>query len=675
MKSHLAGALGVDRLWQLQRVGSVALAPGGRQAVCSLTSPDMATNTSSTALWLLDTTRAAPRVLTRCGDKDGQPAWSPRGDAIAFVGRREQQGRKDTTPQLYLIAPDGGEARRVSHFAPGIESFKWLPDGRRIVFAAWVWPDLKGSAAQVRRHQALAERQESGYATSEAFYRHWDHDLPAGRVLHLLLLDTASGRITDLFEGTALELPRDSEGNAGYDVRPDGRRIAFVHDPAAVAVCGNRLALAEIDLRTRRVQALVDDAAWDFGAPRYSADGGRLAFTAAHVGAHHTAPRQLALRTPDGRWQALGADWDHEVGSALRWSGDGNAVVFTAEESGRCHLWRYRFDSARFEVVHQGGWVQGFDIAGDTVVVAADAALHPARVLARHGTAPAQRLERFNDDTLAGVRLGAVREVAFTGALGDTVQMWLTFPPGVDPDSARKKQPLMHVIHGGPFAAAGDSFGYRWNTHVLAAQGHVVAQVNYHGSSGFGWAFKHSLVGRQGALELQDIEAGTDWLLAQRWADAQRLVATGGSYGGFLVAWMNGHVAPGRYQAYVCHAGVFDRVATFSADSYAVRPKDLGALYWQDLPKVLAQSPMAFAANMHTPTLVIHGARDYRVPDCNGLAYYNTLKARGVAARLLWFPDENHWVLKPRNSKLWYAEFLAWVGRHGAAASRTGKAR
>jgi dipeptidyl aminopeptidase/acylaminoacyl peptidase len=193
-----------------------------------------------------------------------------------------------------------------------------------------------------------------------------------------------------------------------------------------------------------------------------------------------------------------------------------------------------------------------------------------------------------------------------------------------------------------------------------------VAQVNFHGSSGFGEDFKRSLVGRQGALELQDIEATTDWLLQQPWADAQRVVATGGSYGGFLVAWMNGHVAPGRYQAYVCHAGVFDRLATFSADSYPVRPKDLAARYWEPagMARVLAQSPMAFAGAMHTPTLVIHGARDYRVPDCNGLAYYNTLQARGVPARLLWFPDENHWVLKPHNSRLWYAEFLAWVGQH-----------
>ncbi len=658
-------ALTVDRLWQIERIGAVALAPDGERAVCALTSHSMETNQGSTSLWLLPTAKAAPRRLTHCGEKDGQPAWSPRGDRIAFLGKREQQGRKDETAQLYVIAADGGEAERKSRFAPGLESFKWLPDGCGVVFAAWVWPELKGAAAQARRHQQFGERKESGYATGEAFYRHWDHNVPMGRVLHLLRLDLRSGRVTDLFEGKAYELPRDTASNAAYDVSPDGRRIAFVHDPAPVPLAGNRLALVELDLRRGRFATLVDDAAWDFGAPRYSPDGRQIAVTAAHVGRRHTALAWPAVVEPGGGWRVLGREPDRAVDAPLRWAADGRAIFFAAEARGRCHLWRQPLDADAASLVFEGGWVQGFDVAADSLVVAADSALHPVRVSARRGASPPLRLERFNDELLKRVDFGAVREVSVTGALGDAVQMWLTFPSGFD---AKKTHPLMQVIHGGPFTAAGDTFGYRWNTHALAARGHVVAQVNYHGSSGFGFAFRDSIVGRQGELELQDIEAGSDWLLARRWADPTRLFATGGSYGGFLVAWMNGHLPAwpaGRYRAHVCHAGVFDRVASFSADSYPERPKDLAAKYWENLPRVLAQSPATFAATMDTPTLVIHGALDYRVPDCNGLAYYNTLKARGVPARLLWFPDENHWVLKPRNSRLWYAEFLDWIEAQG----------
>ncbi len=261
-----------------------------------------------------------------------------------------------------------------------------------------------------------------------------------------------------------------------------------------------------------------------------------------------------------------------------------------------------------------------FDVAADVVAVMADSATHPARAWARRGNGPATRLEQFNDKLLRDVAFGTVREPASRARWAKTCRCgWCSRPASM----RRRNTPSPTSSTAGPFAAAGDTFSYRWNPHVFAGAGHVIAQVNYHGSSGFGHAFCHSLIGRQGELELQDIEAASDWLLDQRWADPKRLFATGGSYGGFLVAWMNGHVAPGRYRACICHAGVYDRVATFSADSWPTRPKDLAAKYWEDMQRVLAQSPHAFAANMRTPTLVIHGAMDFRVPDCNGLAYYN----------------------------------------------------
>ncbi len=679
--------LDVDTLWQLQRLGGLSLAPDGHAAVVSVATPSMEKNHMRARLWLLPTGGAAPRALTSCGERDGQAAWSPRGDRIAFVARREQEDHKDLSPQLYTIAADGGEAQRHSQFGPGIESFKWLPDGRRVVFSAWVWPGLKGAAAQNKAMTEWRERKESGYATSEGYYRHWDHNVPQGRVLHLLLLDLASGRVTDLFEGTALELPRDGAGNEVYDVHPDGRRIAFVHDPSARPLQAHRLALSEIEIGTRQSRPLIDDTAWDLAGPVYSPDGSHIAVGAAHVGHKHTALAQPALVTPAATrgkgskgaatLRLLVPGWDRAINTPLRWAPDGRALLFTAEDRGRCPLWRCPIDpgTSAPTVLHAGGWVQGFDAAADTVVLLADSATHPARVLAfslAEAAAAPRRLERFNDELLAGVAFGEVREITVKGALGEPVQVWLAFPPGF---VAKNKHPVTHVIHGGPFAAAGDTFSWRWNPHIFAAAGHVIAQVNYHGSSGFGFAFRDSLIGRQGELELQDIEAATDWLLQQRWADKTRVYATGGSYGGFLVAWMNGHVAPGRYRAYVCHAGVFDRIATFSADSYTSRPLDLGAKYWEDPARVAAQSPHTFAAQMHTPTLVTHGAQDFRVPDCNGLAYYNTLQARGVDARLLWFPDENHWVLKPRNSKLWYAEFAAWLARHGAAQKGGSKAR
>lgn len=661
--------LSVDDLWKIERIGAPSLAPDGAQAVAAVTRFSMDDNKSASSLWLLSTLGGAPRALTQCGEKDGAPQWSPRGDRIAFVARREQQGTKDEAPQLYLIAPDGGEAQRAATVATGVDAFRWCPDGRRLLFVSWVWPSLKGTKAQARRAKEWKDRKETGYATSEAQYRFWDHNLPMDRVAHLHLLelgeDGAEARVRDLFEGTPYELTRTEPDANAFDVSPDGRRVVFAFDPAPEKRIGNHFALAEMELRSGRVTVIAKDAGWDMGAPRYSPDGDRIAFIASHQGKKHTMPGQLCVWDREtAAWEVVSAEWDHEVHAPLHWEDDGQAVLLKAEQQGRAHLWRFDLPDRRAEVVVEGGTVLAFDKAAGTLVALADAATHPGRLHAHVAGEAPRRIEHFNDKLLAGCATAKSEEVWLTGALGDKVQMWLTYPPDFDP---KKKWPVLHLIHGGPHTAFGDAFHYRWNTQVFAGQGYVVAAVNYHGSSSFGYAFLDSITHRWGELELQDVEAGTDWLLKKPWVDKRRVFATGGSYGGFMVAWMNGHVPAGRYAAYVCHAGCFDWTAMFADDAYSWHAKELGAFYWDDMAQVHKQSPHAFAGTMSTPTLVIHGALDYRVPDAQGLAYYNTLKARNVDARLLWFPDENHWILKPRNSRQWYGEFLGWLERHDAA--------
>jgi dipeptidyl aminopeptidase/acylaminoacyl peptidase len=671
----------VDDLWKIERIGALSLSPDGAQAVGSVARYDMEKNKARSSLVLYSTFGGEPRELTHCGEKDGEARFSPSGDLIAFVAKREQEGKKDDAPQLYVIAPDGGEARRVTDVATGVSGIKWFPDGKRVAFISWVWPQLKGVKAQAKAHKEFKDRKETAYVTSEVMYRYWDENLPMGRAAHLHVVDIASGRVTDLFEGTALEMGRADPNASAYDISPDGKTIVFSYDPVPVKRVNNRFALGEMTVRIRKHRVLAQSKEWTLSEPRYSHSGEKIALVAAHTAKRHTAPAQLAIADArTGKWQVHGAKWDREIASSLAWSEDDASVYFIAEDHAQCHLWRHDLKAKTLHVVARGGWVQSFDVAGGAIVYTADSMVHPARAYAVVDGAP-QRMETFNDALMAKFKFGPYESVTYKGAGGDATQMWVVYPPNFDP---KKKYPLLHSIHGGPHTAAGDTFHYRWNNQVFASgngtQDYVVVGINYHGSTSFGFKFKDSITHQWGKLELQDAEAATDVMLKKPFIDKNRVFATGGSYGGFMVAWMNGHATPGRYKAYVCHAGCFDWVSMFASDGAEWFKEELGKWYWEGdegaggaargMKQVHAQSPHAFAAKNSSPTLVIHGQLDYRVPDAQGLAYYNTLKAQNIDARLVWFPDENHWILKPRNSRLWYQEFFSWLAKHDPAKAK-----
>jgi dipeptidyl aminopeptidase/acylaminoacyl peptidase len=353
--------------------------------------------------------------------------------------------------------------------------------------------------------------------------------------------------------------------------------------------------------------------------------------------------------------------WDRSA-HAPKWTPDGAAMLFTAEDAGRAHLWRLPVDAGTPTPIALGGTISAFDLSrdGSTVAFVRSTLSEPDRVFACARDGSHERpVESFNAAILAAWRMGPVEEVTVEGWNGEAVQAWIVFPPDFDP---ARKWPLLQVIHGGPHAAWLDQFHLRWNPHVFAAPGYVCVGVNYHGSSSFGQDFTEAIIGSYGTKEFADVEAATDALIARGYIDEERLAASGGSYGGYMVAWMNGHTD--RYKAYVCHAGVYDWVSMMASDIVADMGRVLGGYPWEEPEQVLGQSPHAFAGHFKTPTLVIHGEQDFRVPVTQGFAYYATLRRRKVPARLIYFPDEHHWVLKPQNSRLWYGEFLAWLERY-----------
>ena len=668
----------VEDLWKIDRVAQPTLSPDGAQACVSVTSYDMEDNKGRANLWLLSSFGGEPRRLTSAGEKDGEPQWSPDGRWIAFVAKRARVGgsekenkedKGDEEAQVYVIAPDGGEARRLTEVPTGAFGIKWFPDSRRLAFLSWVWPDTRmGKLA--KRYRAFKDDKVKAHIAEHSAYRFWDHWLTDGRVVHVLTVEIDTGRVRDLFEGTRYELVGADSASTYYDISPDGGEIAFAFDPAEDKRFDHETELVALDLRSRRFRSLTRGSKLSHDYPSYSPDGRWIALLTQDLRRSYVAPHQLALiDRKRGGVKVVSGAWDRGFAPPLVWSADSQGIYFTAEDEARMHLYRWPLGGRKPAPVAKGGIVSHFDVAGDHIVFIRNSMSTPPEVFSRVG-ARERRIDRFNADVMGRVKLGDVREFRIKGFGGDEIQMWVVYPPDFDP---ARKWPLLHNIHGGPHAIWGDNFHFRWNNHAFAAMGYVVVCVNYHGSSSFGQAFLESIDHEFGKRELADVEAATDFMLKQGYIDRERLAAAGGSYGGYMVAWMNGHT--GRYKAYVCHAGCFDWVSMFSDDAWYWHPKELGAWYWEDMKQVESQNPRARVAPMKTPTLVIHGAMDYRVPGDQGLQYYNTLKAKGVPARLVYFPDENHWILKPQNSRLWYREVEGWLERHVGAGGRKAKRR
>ncbi len=670
----------VDDLWTLKRLATGSLSPDGQWTCAVVTRYDMKTNESTSQLWLLSTDGKTQRQLTR-GKRDSDPQWSPDGKSIAFVSKRGEGKDADAAGQVYLIAPSGGEARRVAQLATGVSALRWFPDSKRLAFVSWVWPDLKTQAEQEKKFKEDKDDKVQATVLEDNHYRYWDHWFARGRKPHIHVVDTRSGKLRDLFAGTAFHLPPQEPNATLFDISPDGQELVFTFDFNPDPREFSFTDIVAMDLTSGKTSTLTTrsktQARLAFESPRYSPNGQHIGLLGTDLTALHNAQSRAWLLERKGKkispWSTT---WDCGVNGPLQWTATSDAVYFTAEHGVAQPIWRLAVDATTPTEVMRGpgeGGTAGdlrMSANGKTLVYARSSQQHPPRLLACDVDGCNERaIEKFNTKLLAGLQMGEAKSVEVKGFDGDAIQMWIVSPPGYTA-STKKKWPLMQVIHGGPHTCWNDTWHWRWNMQLFAASGYVVAAVNYHGSSGFGQEFLSSINGDWGRRELADVEAGTDYMLATGTIDAKRMVATGGSYGGYMVAFMNGNLPAKRYQAYVCHAGCYDWVSMMGSDGYFWFGHELGAFHWDDEARVMKQSPHHYAQNFNTPTLVIHGELDYRVPYYQGLAYYNTLRARAIPSRLVFFPDENHWILKPQNSRLWYQEFTGWCDRYTSGKAK-----
>jgi dipeptidyl aminopeptidase/acylaminoacyl peptidase len=655
-----AARFDATQMMKLSRLGDPQLSPDGKWIAYEATNVALAAGTKNTDIWIVSSdprSALGPRRLTDHAASDARPRWSPDGRRIAFVSSR------DGASQVYVVDAAGGVPRKVTSLATEAGGELWAGD-RALLVTSDVYPACDGAAfdeaCQKRRLDAVG-KPSSARVYDRLLVRHWD-SWDDDRRTHLLVVPVDGGPARDLTPGDRDVPPFSLGGPDNYAVSPDGSEVCFARNDDRVEATSTNAELFVVPAGGGAAVKISGSAGFD-GSPRYSPDGSLIAFRAQQRAGFEADRWRLMVYDRRARSvRALTDDFDRHVES-LAWSPDSRTVFFAAGDAARQNIYSVPAAGGAVTTVRGGdGTYDDLTVVpgGGALVATLVTATHPPEIyrVSADGAATLA-LTHANDAFLAGFGLRPGESVTYTGALDKPVQAWIFTPADFDP---AKKYPLLVLIHGGPQGVWGDAWSYRWNYEVFANAGYVVFAPNPRGSIGWGQQFVDDITLDWEGKAYEDVMRGTDYAEALPYVDKGRTAAAGGSYGGYLVNWIAGHTE--RFRALVSHDGVFDLRSMYASTEELWFPEwEFGGSPWERPEFYLRASPSRFVSHFKTPTLVVHGEKDYRVPIEQGLGMFTALQLRGVPSRLVVFPDENHWVLKPANSVRWYDEVLGWLDR------------
>jgi dipeptidyl aminopeptidase/acylaminoacyl peptidase len=659
MLSGQAGAahpFGWDDMFAMVRLSDPQPSPDAKWVLFSRSEYSLEKNKGNTDLGLVPIEGGPERRLTSGPSVEVNGRWLPDSKTIVFLSNRSD------SMQIWKLPLEGGEATQVSKLEVDIEGFELSPDGEKVLLWVKVFPDCKSLACTAKR---LGEKKKSPIKAmlfDKIPIRHWD-TWKDGRRNHLFVMSLKDQKPRDLMKGMDQDCPTIPWGG-GDEVAwsPDSKEIAFASKPSAGEAWHTNTEIYLVRADGKRKPRLVtrDNPAWDTG-PAYSPDGKTLGYLAMDRPGYESDKFHIVLMDrKSGKKRHLAKEWDRSV-RTLVWSADSSTIYATASEHARVKLFSVEVESGKAKALVEEGSNKYPQITRlGTLVFLRDRLTHPREVFVHNpGTSKTAQLSRINQERLNETRMSDPEEFWFEHD-GRKLHGWLLKPVGFKPG---KKYPLAFLIHGGPQGYWGDGFHYRWNAQFYAGAGYAAVAVDFRGSSSYGQDFTDAIRGDWGAGPYSDLMAGLEHVLKEhKFIDKRRMCALGASYGGYMINWIAGQEHP--FKCLINHDGDFDITSHYFDTEELWFPEwDMTGTPWEKREVYERNSPMNHVGKWKTPMLVIQGALDFRVAETHAFSAFNALQRLEIESQLLYFPDENHWVLKPQNSRLWHQTVLKWLDR------------